>query len=626
MLRSGQLRIALRDLEAGRTLHPTGVQVQCAGCARSGIERQGLPFRIEGDPTPLCIPCGTGRQERARRAGLAELSAAVWEAVGQVEAAESECPVCADQAADAGRRGIAATRGCWLCGHEWLADVRAQVEAARAADQAAVNAEFARLAVRAEAEAERDAWRDWTTRINDQLAAHRDGRGFGRSVDLLAGGLFLLYGPRASRRGRKGGVGLVMAAMATAADWRSGRSAMPGREWVARLAGCKERSVSRTWRATRLPAVDNPRGCGWMHETVRGGRLSLDERLETGRWNNRSVFDLRPVHHFTTDQLDPWREEAVALLTLLLANAAEHLDHAEAALAELAAVTRDEIGAAWVSAVRRTRLRAAVAGTIHTHTLAATATERETYFVPPSVGALGEYSSSCLVLGEKTGRSIHSRQWTGARPTGREGEGAPRSSPRAGARPGSPPLERPRRHQRGVTSKIPRQRPEWADWAYVRADQLAEQDGYGWMVPDEDRREVRMRIASTIGRWVPPEWSAEELAAKIQEYRGGRRWPEQVDDPAAYLRALLKAMTPDGYRRTVAEYQTVHHVHRAEVAAAAVALAAVAVATEDRPAEASARFAALRAQWAAKKAAAAPAVEDWPELPPPVVESVGSRP
>jgi hypothetical protein len=132
--------------------YETGIRVACSPCAVAGRDELGLPNRIEGDPTPLCLECW---RRRERQTGLRGRADDDDDLVEWVEDLPAGCPAC--ESPDP-------SPGCWLCGFSWLADARAayelQVEAEQAAidaEQARVDAEFARVAAREQA-AQRVEW------------------------------------------------------------------------------------------------------------------------------------------------------------------------------------------------------------------------------------------------------------------------------------------------------------------------------------------------------------------------------------------------------------------------------------------------------------------------------------
>ncbi|MBA3490325.1 MAG: hypothetical protein H0T78_12450, partial [Longispora sp.] len=471
-----QLRFVLPELAAGQKTHPSGVQLPCVTCAAAGIDRLGLPR--DGVTSPaLCMPCWRGGRQRQTAQERAELRSALWEGLGDAPA--PTCPVCESDlnqerntlhSAHRDSSSQVAQKGCWLCTSAWLRQLREQFQTEEDTRQDDVNAEFERITQRAEAEKACAAASGWVERIRGQLAAYAVGGRTARSVDLLAGGLYLLHGAKSSTRGRTGSTGLVAAVMAVSSDYRSGRRSMPGRSQIAVLSNCSERAVSASWR--RLEA------CGWSTEVVRGGRLNFIERMECGRANNRSVFDLKPVHHFTGEQLAPWRPVAVALLSELLTRATDVLQATEDERDELDGVTdgngqpRD-----WADQVRRMQLHVEVQATIQAASL------RSNYFTP-SLGSQGKYLSSCSYLGFTTPEINFCSSVAQARPYGREEAGASRSSTRSGELVPSPRIDRPRTLEAcvsSISSRLRRRPPAWAAWAYERAEQLVRLPGWEWL-------------------------------------------------------------------------------------------------------------------------------------------------
>jgi hypothetical protein len=107
-------------------------------------------------------------------------------------------------------------------------------------------------------------------------------------------------------------IGLVLAVLAIDADIASGRRGMPGMVRTAWLAGVSETTVTNAFRkAVTLK---------WAVKTVAGGACSLVERRETGRSQNRAVYDLRPPHKSRFDHR-PFLGSAAALVVQLLARA-----------------------------------------------------------------------------------------------------------------------------------------------------------------------------------------------------------------------------------------------------------------------------------------------------------------
>ena len=272
--------------------YPTGVRVSCSPCAVAGRDVLGLPYRFAEDPTPLCLECWRRRGRETGRRGTAAGEPVEW-----VDEIPAGCAACGSPDT---------SPGCWLCGYSWLAGARAAHELQVEADQAAVDAEFARVAAREQA-AERVEWlTNWVSRVRGVLAAYTDpnrrgapGTGWGRAVELLADALARDVAERSSTRGRPSGFRLVAAVMAVDADYRSGRRAMPGRAECAELAGVCERAVSSAWkRGVQIGA--------WIR-TAEGRRLSLAERTELQRGNDRAVYDLRPVNRST----DPAARDAM---------------------------------------------------------------------------------------------------------------------------------------------------------------------------------------------------------------------------------------------------------------------------------------------------------------------------
>lgn len=568
-------------LQAG---YETGIRVACSPCAAAGRDELGLPFRIENDATPLCLACWRRRERQAGRRGRAG-DDVVDELVEWVPELPAECAACGE---------AEPSPGCWLCGWSWLADARAAYERdladeqlLREAEQAAVDARFAAVAVRERA-AERVAWlAAWVGRLRDVLAGYADPdrRGspvsvrWGRAVELLADALAREAGQRADPRGRPSAFRLVAGVMAVDADCRSGRRAMPGRAECAELAGVCERAVSSAWkRGVQVGA--------WVR-TVEGRRLSLAERVETGRGNDRAVYDLRQVHRSTNpaarDAMVPTAlqaiEELLGWAMALLADAERDLDRLDAPAGrtgrapDAATLVQRAERARWRQVVARTR---AAATTLAAHLGAGN-------ICTPHTVSQGECVSSCLGIQaftfvDRRKLAAHRRPRRGR---GKSEGGASRSPTKGtavdlegcGLSGGTPGVARPR--TRGTvdgasppTPKRPRRRPEWSDWAYPLAHRLREL--WPWL-----RYEPLHLVASTLGARLGPQWTAKALVDFIGRDRAGRPLPVDKHTPIGLLRDLLDtALTgrlepPYPARRRDEHLRDLAHQRRAALAAQA---------------------------------------------------------
>ncbi len=588
-----------RLLQAG---YETGVRVACSPCAAAGRDELGMPFRIDEDPTPLCLACWRRRERQAGRRGQASDDVPVeW-----VEDLPVECAACGSPEPEP---------GCWLCGWSWLADADVENERWLAEQQEAVDEQFARLAVREQA-ADRVAWlTGWVSRLRQVLAGYvdPDRRGahvsprWGRAVELLADALArdALERAAGTARGRPSAFRMVAAVMAVDADFRSGRRAMPGRARCAELAGVCERAVSTAWK--RGVAI------GAWRRTVLGRRLTLAERVETGRGNDRAVYDLRPVHRSTNpaarDRMVP---AALAALDELLGFGQQLLVDAERALDAHNSPTRGTGRAPDADTVAtragRVRLRQAVARTRAAASTLATHLDTANICTPHTVSE-GECVSSCL-RGLSSTFVNRRTLTTGQRPRRGRGKGkggASRSStrtPRADLdgggfdvdrADGTHPVARPRTlYRRGVLSpdnggfgwqvktgqavRRRRRRPEWHDWAYRLAHQLREL--WAWL-----RYEPLHLVAATLGARLGPRWSACDVVDFVDRARAGRALPVDLHTPVGMLRELLEeALTgplqpPYPARR--------HDEHQAELAERRRAAAVTAAAARCAAAEAA---------------------------------------
>lgn len=606
--RTGQTRLVAPAGARRRPVYPTGVQTPCAPCAAAGVDRQGLPRDGDGSDA-LCMSCWRARTERERRRAAAELRAAV----DVVDDADRACAAC-------GEPDPSPT--CWLCGYSWLAAARAAFERDQAAEAAAVEQRFVLLAERAGADdwvAELAAWVD---RLRTTVESYAAGGGRGRAVELLADLLARDAAARVSRRGRPSMLPRVAGVLAVDADYRSGRRALPGRARSAELADCTPRAVTAAW--ARCEAL------GWAVRTRQGRRLSLAQRTELGRYNDRAEFDLAPVHR------DPAARAPYVPLALLVLD--ELLQHALALLAAAqddvdALVARTAGVVDHAALARRVQLRQAAERArevllTDVESIAAAQIETGNFF-PPRLASQGEYLSSCLSRGFAQPPSIaHSAP--GGPSRGKIGasrspaEGVPRS------------VRRPRPIERACAPlRRTRPAPQWAGWAYDLA--RAAQRAWKWL-----QAAPTPRVAATLGSRLGPGWTMPDLLDWIRQSRGGRELLDAPNRPLGYLRSLLDesltgdAEPPHPARRYDAHRDQVAAACRRDVVdqAAAVATARDAARAEwhsreqarqaeragpgtGRHAALAAARAAARGDHAAARAIAATDVQDWPAVAQP---------
>lgn len=576
--RTGQDRLALPGTPRQR--HATGHQVECARCAERGIDRQGLPFRFPGDPTPLCMPCWRSEQHQRDRRARKQLVGELWEGIGEAEAA-AVCPVCGPETAAGSpgedqlapeplsrqrrrrerrkQRPAPVRTGCWLCGDNvWLTQLREQFERDQAAAAAEVEQEFARIVARSEAEDRVAALEAWIERLQTALSAYQDGGGRGRPVELLAELAARDASARATTRGRPSVLLYVGAVLAVDSDWRSGRRGMPGRARTAELVGCSEGAVSAAWG--RLTTT-----LGWAQRTKIGGRLGLAERMATGRWNDRAEFDVVPAHQGDPAARAPHVPTALRVLGELLEHAQQLLGETQDDLDELRARTGTVTG--WPEHVRRAQMRRAVARIREAITSDAAATKLALNICTPHMVFKGEYLSSCLSWGLSFSRRImiHSEDCAGQPHSGRRKDCASRSSTVsgdgdlgtcAGRRCRSLRVERPRTVY-AKSRRSHRERPAWSEWAGQLARALVKL--WPWL----DRPGVkRAQVVATLGARLGPDWTGPALVRFVTK-RHGRPLLKEPDAPLAYLRYLLdEALTgpvepPFRARRTLEHQRTV---------------------------------------------------------------------
>lgn len=564
----GQLRLAVPGLP--RAPYATGQQAPCEPCAVAGVSRRGVS-RDGVDSEPLCMSCWRGREQRRNRAAQAELERLAWDHAGDL-ATQETCAACGE---------TEASSACWLCGYAWLQQMREQFDADQAAAAAEADLEHTRLNARTEAEARIADLTGWIERLRTIATAFADGGRRGRGVELLADALARLDAARTTARGRPPVTPYVAGVLAFDANWQSGRRALPGRERTAWLIGRSDRAVYDGCR--RVVEI------GWAVRVRRGGRNSLERRLETGRASDRGEFDLQPLHRSPVDVATRARFVPVALELLgeLLQRALAVLAGEQDALDELRA--RMGTWTDWPELAHRARLRAAVARVQDTVTgpltaALVTANICRTHMVSQGMSV---YSCSYWGLPSSPQIMIHSAG-CGLRPQSGRGEGgASRSSTEEAADLGRTSCRSPRlRHPRtakGLSSRSRRRTPPaWAAWAPDLARNLV----VLWPWLDSARR---ARVAATLGARLGPDWTA----AAVVRWVARMRQRPVLDAPAAplaYFRTLLdEALAGDVEPPHPARR---HAEHRRQVAKAAGA-------------EQTAESSRLRAELDARDAAAA---------------------
>ncbi|MBM0279807.1 hypothetical protein, partial [Micromonospora tarensis] len=535
--RTGQTRLVAPPSARRRITYPTGLQTPCVSCASAGRDRQGLP-RDGADSDPLCRSCWRTRTDAEQRRHAAELRAAALDVVDDVDPA---CAACGQPDP---------SPACWLCGYSWLAAARARFEHDQVAEAAAVAQQFELLAERAGTDARVAELTAWVQRLRTTVESYAVGGGRGRAVELLADLLARDAAARASRRGRPSMLARVAGVLAVDADYRTGRRALPGRARSAELAGCTPRAVTAGW--ARAEAL------GWAVRTRQGRRLSLEQRTELGRCNDRAEWDLAPVIRDAAARA-PYVPLALLVLDELLQHALAVLaaaeDDVDALIARTGAVV-DHAGLA-----RRAQLRQAVATTRDTvladvEAIATRQIETGNYF-PPRLASQGENLSSCLSRGFAQPPSI-----THPLPVGpsRGGKRASRSSPRTEDRRSSRRVERPRPIERACgLSRRSRPAPEWIGWAYDLA--RAAQQAWEWLA-----RVPLPRLAALLGSRLGPRWTMPALLDWIRQTRAGRELLDAPKRPLGYLRSLLdESLTGDAEPPHQARR---YDQHRDQVAAA----------------------------------------------------------
>ncbi|MFY1599822.1 hypothetical protein [Micromonospora sp. WMMD737] len=516
---------------------------------------------------------------------------------------------------------------CWLCGYSWLAAAREAFERDQVAEAAAVEQQFALLAERTDAESRVAELAAWVERLRTTVESYAAGGGRGRAVELLADLLTRDAAARVSRRGRPSMLARVAGVLAVDADYRSGRRALPGRARSAELAGCTERAVTAAW--ARCEAL------GWAERTRQGGKLSLAERTELGRYNDRAEFDLAPVHRGEAAVRASYVPLALLVLDELMQHALGELAAAQDDVDALVARTASVVDHAALA--RRVQLRLA-ASTARDTLLAdveaiATAQIETGNSFPPRLASQGEYLSSCLSRGFAQPLSIAP---AGSVEPSRGEKRASRSSSTSEGRRASRSVRRPRPIERACApSRRSRPAPEWIGWAYDLA--RAAQRAFEWLEPAP-----LPRVAALLGSRLGPRWTMPDLLDWIRQSRDGRELLDAPKRPLGYLRSLLdESLTgnvepPHQARRYDQHRAQVAADHRREVAEqAAVSAAAMAthragwnerdtVAQAERAGPGAGRHAAIavaraaaRGDHAAARAIAAAPESDWPETAQP---------
>ncbi|WP_225854382.1 hypothetical protein [Micromonospora sp. ALFpr18c] len=548
------------------------------------------------------MSCWRGRTDREYRRMVAEL----------VDDVDTSCAACG--APDP-------SPACWLCGYSWLADARDRFAEDQALTAAAVDERLGQLAERAEADARVAELTAWVQRLRTTMESYAAGGTRGRAVELLAELLAREAAARASRRGRPSRLARVAGVLAVDADYRTGRRALPGRDRSAQLSGCTTRTVTDCW--ARAEAL------GWAVRTRHGRRLTLAERTELGRYNDRAEFDLRPVHHGDAATRAPYVPVALLVLDDLLQHALALLAEAEDDVDALTARTGAVVDHAGM--VRRAQLRQAVATTRDTvladvEAIASRQIQTANFF-PPRSASQGEYLSSCLSRG-----FAHSPRLSYADRTDRTSRREKRASrsPAERSRAGtecdtSHPLQRPRTRQ--AACRQTRRAPAWSGWAYDLARALIVR--WTWLADAS-----LPRVAATLGAALSRDWTAEMLDAWVRRTRGGRGLLDAPDHPCGYLKWLLDEALAGDVAPPIPARR--HAEHRRLVATAVAGEAAGRLATaragwddrdrgaqQERAGRGSARRAALAVAAAAARGEHAPAramsadVEDWPEVAQP---------
>ncbi|MBN1171798.1 MAG: hypothetical protein JXA67_06450 [Micromonosporaceae bacterium] len=606
--REGQARWAFPALP--RSPHPTGVQVPCASCARAGVDRLGLPREGEGS-RPLCLPCWRAEEDRRRRAADEELLRLYWDQVGGVDlpderpvmVAEVEaqaCPVCESEEP---------TPTCWLCGYTWLEQARQAFATELELSEVEVSARFEAMAAVSTAEDRVTHLTQWISRLRGCVESYARRGSRGRPVELLADLMARDVAARTTLRGRPSALHEVAAVMAVDSDWCAGRRSLPGRARTAELAGCAERAVSSAWR--RAEAL------GWATRTRDGGKATLAERIELGRSNHRSEWDLVQLHRSEVSTADraEWVPVALGVLGDLLDHAQDLLDEAAAELETARA--RNGGWVDWPERVEAAQRRQAIARVVEEFCSPEAALALTANFCTPPGGCTGECFSSCLYWGLQYSRPImiHSSGCGGDPAGGREMANGASRSPTRGRAPecdlescgcdggrccGSPQITRPRTVQDAQRASH-REPPAWIGWATDLARDLTAL--WPWL-----SRSPRRWVVATLGAALGPDWTAQAVVGLVRQRCGPLAPADQIQAPAAYLRELLRCALRDGAAAPHAARAEAEQ-RRAQVAAEAERLRARqdAARAEDEAQRAAAAAATGAGRAAAREAAMAAA-------------------
>ncbi|MEV6967609.1 hypothetical protein AB0M47_21140 [Hamadaea sp. NPDC051192] len=521
---NGQVGLKLPGIpRQARPVDPAWNRRPCAACARAGVHRYGEPRSGSGSE-PLCVPCWRGGRDREVADAIRAAEAAYWDSVGELDT--DLCPACG---------ASEPTPECWLCSFTYLDRARREFEAeqaaVKAAQDAAIAAEFERISTITESETDIAGLERVLEHARSVVDAYLVGRGWGRPIVLLADLMARDAAARTTLRGRPNeALARVGAVMVLDCDPRSGRRSLPGRAMAARLAGVDKRTVTAAWK--RMEQL------GWLTRTEQGRRLSMVERVATGRCQARAAFDIAPVHRSPVDRDLRAASEPLALATVgdLIQTILSLVSAAYVALDGLRGRSGADVD--WPERARRAQMRQ-TAGRVAT-----AAQDIDRNFFPPRMASSCEYLSSCSYWGIEPSRT-HALL-VGGRPDGRRGERASRSSTRSnradldGPRSNvalrkrrSHPVQRPRTLQ--ATRPEPRkrvQRPDWADWAADLARDLRR------LWPQLSSSPSKM-IAAVLGRNTGPDWTATGLAAWIMKQRSGRPLPDTIHSGAGWLKNEL---------------------------------------------------------------------------------------
>jgi hypothetical protein len=274
---------------------------------------------------------------------------------------------------------------------------------------------------------------------------------------------------RTNSRGRPPALLRIAWIQALDSDYRTGRGALPGREWTADLADCQERAVTAGWKTGQ--------DLGWSWRIRVGGPVSEAERAATGRSRMRAEWNLVELRGCDPTLRAPWIPHAVEVAKTVLARAQELLGDAQAALdAERAQDDDGDQGVDWAERVRRIQMRQAVAEVLDRPIVAPGSTILELNTFPPHGVSRGECDSARQLMGLffSPPKMISSPDGTVSMAFGQGGQDGASRSPTEGVEwCGSPSITRPRTLNRaGRRSQKPRKKPEWSSWAYRLAEEL----------------------------------------------------------------------------------------------------------------------------------------------------------